>query len=64
MKKTQSLGKGGHCYCPKCQTLTEHNAGIPCQQTTCPVCGAKMLRKGSHHYDLLMKKRGEANSIE
>ena len=44
------LGKGGECICPKCKTLIKHKRGIPCHETKCPKCGAKMLRKGSEHY--------------
>jgi NAD-dependent SIR2 family protein deacetylase len=44
------MGADGRCICPKCETETEHRAGIPCQEERCPKCGAKMLREGSEHY--------------
>lgn len=53
------LGKGGDCICPKCETTIPHQRGVPCQQERCPECGAKMLRVGSEHHTLWLKKRQE-----
>lgn len=55
--RCRHLGAEGSCYCPKCGTKAPHKEGVRCQQDTCPECGAKMLREGSFHYDMLMKKR-------
>jgi hypothetical protein len=38
--------------------------GIPCQDERCPKCGAKMLREGSYHHDLLEKKRAKNRNNE
>lgn len=51
------LGAGGHCICPKCETVIPHQRGVPCQQERCPECGAKMLREGSEHHRLWLKKK-------
>jgi hypothetical protein len=42
----------------------EHRRGIPCQDEKCPKCGAKMLREGSRHHELLMEKRAKKNQPE
>ena len=54
-----NMGAGGYCICPKCGERTNHRQGIPCQQDKCPKRGAKMLREGSEHHKLLLKKRAE-----
>ena len=51
------LGKGGECICPKCKTTVKHERGVPCQDTKCPECGTKMLRKESEHYNKWMDKQ-------
>jgi len=37
-------GPGGNCVCPSCGTVAAHGRGIPCNQTTCPKCGANMAK--------------------
>jgi predicted DNA-binding protein (UPF0251 family) len=52
----------GNCICPHCNHLVEHQRGIPCRETECPVCGKKMVREGSYHHQLIIqKKAGKAN---
>ena len=51
------MGEGGFCICPKCGERIEHQRSIPCQEERCPECGARMLREGSYHHELLRKKR-------
>jgi len=41
-----------------------HKRGIPCQDEKCSKCGAKMLREGSYHHELLHKKQEEKKKIE
>jgi predicted amidophosphoribosyltransferase len=52
-----TMGAGGECICPKCQKTIPHHRGMPCQEEHCPECGAKMLRVGSEHHELWLKKR-------
>jgi predicted amidophosphoribosyltransferase len=54
--REHTMGSGGECICPKCRKTIDHRRGIPCQDEQCPECGAKMLRVGSHHHDLWLKK--------
>lgn len=56
-QRRHEMGQGGFCICPKCKERTPHKRGIPCQDERCPACGAKMLREGSYHDELLKKKR-------
>ena len=52
----RKLGSEGQCVCPKCDFVSEHTKSVPCQQEHCPNCGAKLLREGSYHHDLWVKK--------
>ena len=42
-----AAGPGGTCICvnPECKKEISHQAGIPCYQIKCPVCGSPMVRK-------------------
>lgn len=40
----QGAGLGGVCVCPKCGKQAPHQRGVPCTQSICPACGAKMAR--------------------
>lgn len=60
-ERKHEMGIGGHCVCPKCGGRIEHERNLPCDQERCPQCGAKMLREGSHHHQLFLKKQ-EANA--
>ena len=53
----RAMGRGGFCVCPKCGHKSAHQRGVPCQEEKCPDCGAKMLREGSYHHDLLTEKK-------
>lgn len=57
-----TMGAGGYCICPKCGERTSHRQSVPCQTEKCPRCGAKMLREGSDHHRLLLKKRKAKDS--
>jgi NAD-dependent SIR2 family protein deacetylase len=57
--RRHDMGAGGYCVCPKCDNRIPHKDGEPCQQRHCPACGTKMLREGSHHHELLLKKRAD-----
>jgi len=54
-----TMGEGGECICPKCGIRISHRRNVPCQDEVCPECGAKMLRVGSEHYRLWLKKQGK-----
>ncbi len=34
-----------NCICPSCKVTRPHHPGVPCFQTTCPLCGAAMTRQ-------------------
>jgi uncharacterized paraquat-inducible protein A len=55
--RNQAMGRGGYCICPKCDYRAPHQRGIPCQEQRCPNCGAKLMREGSYHHQLLLEKR-------
>jgi Zn finger protein HypA/HybF involved in hydrogenase expression len=55
--KLHAMGTGGECICTKCETRTGHRRDVPCQKERCPDCGAGMLRVGSDHYQLWLKKK-------
>lgn len=52
------MGAGGYCICPRCNHRTEHRSGVPCQDESCPNCGARLLREGSYHHQLFREKQG------
>ena len=58
-KQAERMGSGGYCICPKCDHRVPHQRGRPCQQERCPECGAKMLREGGYHHQLLQDKRNK-----
>jgi len=37
-------GPGGECRCPVCGYTIPHQPGVPCNQMTCPKCGARLIR--------------------
>ena len=40
-----AMGPGGNCVCPQCGKKVSHPRGTPCNQMTCPSCGAAMTRE-------------------
>jgi predicted amidophosphoribosyltransferase len=59
IERRHEMGEGGSCLCPKCGTKIPHRSGVPCQEERCPECGAKMLREGSKHHQLLLAKHAK-----
>ncbi len=57
MQKQHTMGQGGKCICPSCDTRIEHERGVPCREKRCPSCGKAMLREGSAHHEALTEKR-------
>jgi len=51
------MGPSGFCVCAKCGEKIPHRAGTPCKEEKCPKCGAKMVREGSYHHQLILKKK-------
>ena len=61
LEESQTMGSGGYCICPKCDKRIPHKRGMPCQEEQCLKCGQKMMREGSYHHQLLMKKRSKGD---
>ena len=38
-------GPSGDCVCPNCGTRISHEAGVVCNNLSCPKCGVKMVRE-------------------
>lgn len=38
-------GPGGTCVCPNCDYSKPHQVGEPCYRSTCPKCGATLIKK-------------------
>jgi hypothetical protein len=51
----------GSCICVHCDIVIPHAKGIPCRENNCPQCGKKMIREGSYHHQLFLKKSKEIN---
>jgi len=60
--RKHDMGAGGRCICPKCDETIPHSDGVRCQDERCQSCGAKMLREGSHHHELLQQKKAKKES--
>ena len=45
-----------YCICLQCNTRIPHEPGIPCRTQTCPNCGKNMVKEGSYHHQLYLKK--------
>jgi len=54
-----AMGRGGNCYCPKCNYTAPHKRGVPCQEERCPNCGTKLIREGSYHDELIKQRRNK-----
>lgn len=62
-ERQHTMGSGGMCICPKCNITVPHQSGVPCQERRCPECTAKMLRVGSEHHKLWLKKKTSLNKL-
>ncbi len=40
-----AAGPEGLCVCPQCGEEQLHQRGVPCFESSCPKCGARMVRK-------------------
>jgi len=56
-ERKHKMKSGGYCICPKCETKVPHQSGVPCIETRCPACNAKMLRENSEHHQASKKKK-------
>ena len=55
--RRMGMGPRGNCVCPKCGAVVPHMPGMPCREQRCPECGAKMVREGSYHHQLIEERR-------
>jgi len=51
----------GFCICVECNSKIPHVKGQPCRQYSCAKCGRTLMREGSYHHQLYLKKIGEHN---
>jgi predicted amidophosphoribosyltransferase len=51
------MGGSDICICPKCNEEKPHTRGTPCKDERCPTCGAKMVRKGGYHHQLIKERK-------
>jgi len=51
----------GFCICVACNIKIPHAKGQPCRQQTCEKCGKPLMREGSYHHQLYLKKIGDHN---
>lgn len=58
-ERRHEMGSGGHCICPKCGRQMPHQSGVPCQEERCGLCGAKLLREGSYHHQMLKERQAK-----
>jgi uncharacterized protein len=45
-----------YCICVSCNTRVPHVENVPCRTQKCPNCGKTLLREGSYHHQLYLKK--------
>ncbi len=55
------MGSGGYCVCLKCGYRKRHEVGVPCMEEKCPHCGKVLMREGSEHYKLALRKKKREN---
>jgi hypothetical protein len=56
-ERKQGKGPEAFCVCPKCVVKILHRAGRTSREEKCANCGAKMVRKGSYHHQLIVGKK-------
>jgi hypothetical protein len=61
--KSHNMGSGGNCICPWCGYIALHKSGMPCQDEYCPHCNRKLLREGSEHHKLFLKKHPNIQGV-
>jgi NAD-dependent SIR2 family protein deacetylase len=49
------------CICVHCQQSFPHEKGHPCRENKCPTCGKSLMREGSYHHELYLKKKKDTN---
>jgi len=60
MQRTRrGMGYVGYCICLKCGDKVFHQAGKPCKEENCRICGGKIVREGSYHHQLIEEKKKE-----
>ncbi|ASB47909.1 ferredoxin [Alkalitalea saponilacus] len=46
----------GDCICVHCNIKYIHKPGIPCREKVCEKCHKPLMREGSFHHQLYLKK--------
>ncbi len=59
MQHKGGMGGSGNCICLGCGFKARHQSGSPCREMKCPQCGKAMVREGSEHHQLYLKKQEE-----
>lgn len=59
MQHQGGMGSQGNCVCLSCGAVKGHQSGKPCKDERCPKCGKVMVREGSEHHLLYLKKQEE-----
>jgi hypothetical protein len=57
MQHKGGMGSSGNCICLGCGSVKAHQSGMPCKNERCPKCGKAMVREGSEHHLLYLKKQ-------
>lgn len=51
----------GFCICVECNIKIPHKKRQPCRELQCEKCGRVLMREGSYHHQLYLKKIGDNN---
>jgi len=55
----RGMGPVGYCICLRCGYRVPKQPGVRCMDLRCPRCGAALVREGSYHHQLFLRKKGK-----